>query len=449
MKITTNLVILFIFNFMMLNADDNFLSKNLIENKKLTALQLEYQEEIKKFDILSNKKKSKLNKVTNSKQINPPLSDALINRYTNMADIDLSLSDGNIILSSTIANKFSVNSVGSLNLTLQDESTLNVKNESVTLKNGDIINIIGRNNIINVSSTFNIDGSLLFDTDSQLTINLTTDDAKIVIASNIQLDLESNVELKFSGAGSVVFENGASVNLRGTISSPTLYPSFVLDNFVSFTPDDSSIVTIKGVGNVIVQNGATIDVRGYGNTKHLYIGNAETDEIDVYVKGKAMIRLEGGTTAYRSANSYAPPSGNYGSLSFSKGKYSLNVKQGGIIFIGSGGWIEINSLLADPTLKGQMVKMDFGPDGNFCLATGGLLSFSENNYESSTQLKTIWIGDDSIIFGDNGGQVEFVAKDPKPGFTYQGFIGYFKATGFAFKNTDGLYPADIVSALIV
>lgn len=406
---------------------------NIFENKKLTALQLEYQKEIEQIEL---------------KQINPPLAGAQINRYTNMADIDLSLSDGNIILSSIIANKFSVNSVGSLNLTLQDASTLNIKNEIVTLKSGDIINIVGKNNIINVSNIFNIDGSLLFDTNSQLTINLTTDDARVVIASNIQLDLESNVELRFSGSGFVVFENGASINLKGTVLSPTLYPSFVLDNFVSFSPDDSSSVIIKGVGNIIVQNGATIDVRGYGNTKHLYIGNDETDEIDVYVKGKAMIRLEGGTTAYRSASSYAPPSGNYGSLSFSKGKYRLNVFQGGIIFIGNGGWIEINSLLADPTLKGQMVKMNFGPDGNFCLATGGLLSFSENNYESSTQLKTIWIGDDAIIFGDNGGQVEFVAKDPKPGFTYQGFIGYFKATGFAFKNTDGLYPADIARALI-
>ncbi len=448
MKKTTNFIILFVFSFSILISETNKDKNNLFENKKITALQLQYQKDIEKFNLLSNKKKSKLNNIAQTKNINPPLSSAQINRYTNMSNIDLSLSDGNIVLSSTIADKFSVNSVGSLNLTMQDVSTLNVKNEIVTLKSGDIINIIGKNNVINVSNTFNIDGSLLFDADSQLTVNLTTDCAQVVLGSNLTLDLESNVELKFSGAGSVIFENGASINLKGTISSPTLYPSFILDNFASFSPDSSATVTIKGVGNIIVQNGAILDVRGYGNTKHLYIGNAESDDIDVLVKGKAMIRVDGGTTPYRSANSYAPPSGNYGSISFAKGKYSLTAKQGGIVFIGSGGWIEINSLLADPTLKGQMKKMDFGPDGNFCLSSGGLLSFSENNYESSTQLKTIWIGDDALIFGDNAGQVEFVAKDPKPNFTYQGFIGTFNPTGFAFKNTAGLIPAEIARALI-
>ncbi len=415
--------------------------------KKLTALHLQYQKEREKFNMLSKKQKEREKKRKFLRAINPPSSDSKINEYANIRNIDLASSNGNIVLSGTVGAKFSVDSVGPLNLTLKNVSSLDFKNEAVTLKSGDIINIVGKNNTFNLYNTLTIEGSLLFDTDSQLIVNFLTDDAQIIFDASNVVDLESNVELKFTGDGVVLLKDGATINLKGNTVNPELYPSFILENSARLNVDDSVTGLIKGVGNIIVKNGALIDIRGYGNTKHLNIGDEETDHIDLYVSN-GMVRVDGGITPYRSAYSYAPPSGNYGSIAFGKGVFNLTFKLGGALYIGSGGWIEFNSVLAIPTDKGHLEKIDFGPDGRFCLMAGGLLSFANNDFWCSVELKTKWIADDSNLFGDNGGEVEYIARDPIGGYAYQGFHGVFKSSAFMFKNIDGLLPREIVSLLI-
>lgn len=392
------------------------------------------------------KKEISLDVVT--KSVSLPDNSEKVTLYSNIRNLDMAGSGGNIILYSTAGDKFSVHTTEALNLTLENASSLRLKNETVTLKSGDIINIVGKNNVIEVANVFNFNGSLLFDADSQLTIKLTTDDAKVIFASNSVLDLESNVEFKVSGYGIVELGDNSIINLKGATASPTLYPSFIIDDFATFEPADNSTNLIKGVGKIIAQSGGVIDVRGYAANRYLNVGDSTTDDIDFYVRGKGMIRLDGGVEPYRSTNSFAPPTGNYGNLSFRKGKYSLTVKQGGIIYIGPGGWLEFNSILAEPSGSGHLKKMDFGPDGKFCLSTGGLLSFADNDFVRTSQLTSEWIADDTVVFGDNGGQVEYIARDPRTGFQYQGFIGTFNASGFKFKNTDGIIPKNIVTALI-
>ena len=381
--------------------------------------------------------------------ISLPFSSAKINQYSNIRNLDMSGSTGNIILYGTSGDKFSIDSIGSINLTLERHSIIKLKNEEVTLKAGDIINIIGKNNVIEVSNVFNINGDLLFDTDSQLTIKLITDDAKVFVNNGIIIDLESNTEFKVTGDGLVSFGDGATLNLKGDVSYPTLYPSFILDNFATLVPASGATCIIKGIGKVTVQDGGTIDVRGYGENRYLKVGIDITDDIDFYVKGKGMIRLEGGENPYRTVGySYTPSVGYYGNLSFGKGKFSLTLKQGGIVYIGDGGWLEFGSVLSEPTSSGHLKKLDFGPDGNFYLNTGGILSFSDNDFISSAQLTSIWISDDSKILGDGGGLVEYIGRSPKNGFNYQGFVGTLQTKNFIFKNISGLIPKDIAKKLL-
>ncbi|MBD3273630.1 hypothetical protein GF385_04760 [Candidatus Dependentiae bacterium] len=424
-------------------------SKDLTKSrKKQTALHLIYQKAKEKLDsLLKPEKNSK--KDIQYRAVDLPSNDAKIAQYSNISNIDLADSTGNIILYKTTADNFSISSSGSLNLTLEQGSTLKLKDEAVTLESGDVINIVGKNNFIEVPNTFNINGSLLFDTNSQLTIKLTTDDAQVVIADGVVIDLESNTEFKISGDGLITFGDGSTINLKGNTSSPKLYPSFIIDAFATLSIDNSATGIIKGIGKIIVQDGGVIDVRGYGYNKSLKVGISTTDDIDFYIKGKAMIRLEGGDSSYRTAGySYAPPTGNYGNISFGTGKFSLTLKQGGILYIGDGGWLEFGSVLSEPTSSGHLKKIDFGPDGNFYLNTGGLLSLADNDFVGSSQLTTIWISDDAKLLGDKGGLVEYIARAPNPGFNYQGFEGTFQSGNFAFKNTSGLIPKDIAKKLI-
>ncbi|KKP23016.1 MAG: hypothetical protein SZ59_C0004G0091 [candidate division TM6 bacterium GW2011_GWF2_28_16] len=426
------------------NSQDNF-------NKKVTALHLQYQKEREKFNILSKKQKEREKNKNNSRTIIPPDPTKKRTEYTDIRNIDLSGLTGNVILTGTSGDKFSVDAAGAdvLNLTLKEGSNLNIKNEVVTLRDGDIINIVGKNNTFYISNTFIVEGDLLFDTDSQLTINFITDDAQFVLSESNIIDLESNVEFKFIGQGVVLLKNNATINLKGATANPELYPSFILQDYATLNVDASSTGLIKGVGKVIAQNGGIIDIRGYSNTKHLNFGNSVNDDIELYVRGKAMLRVDGGVTPYR-AHPYStvPPTGNYGSISFGTGKFSLFFRQGGIMYIGPGGWIEFNSNLAVPTDMGHLKKIDFGPDGCFDLQTGGYLSFADNDYSASVELNTIWIADDSVVFGDNGGQVEYVCAAPLCGATYQGFIGTFSPTGFMFKDIVGLTPKEISRKLI-
>lgn len=418
---------------------------------KPTALHIIYQKEKEKLDKLSkpnNKPRRSINK-EQLRSIVSPLPDAKINEYSNIRNLDMADSSGNIILYSTLADKFSVESYGELNLTLQNGSTVKLKNEEVTLKAGDVINIVGKNNFIEVPNIFNIAGNLLFDIDSQLTIKLTTDDAQVIFDDGTLLDLESNTEFKITGDGFVSFGDDSIINLKGNISYPTLYPSFIIDSFATVSPADSCTLNIKGIGKIIVQDGGTIDVRGYESYKHLNVGLNSTDDIDFYIKGKGMIRLEGGQIPYRTSGySYTPPEGYYGSLSFGKGQFSITLKQGGILYVGEGGWLEFGSILAEPTSLGYLKKLDFGPDGNFYLNDGGILSFANNNFMNNIEQTTIWISDDAKILGDGAGFVEYITKAPRTGFNYQGFVGTFQSQNFAFKNISGLIPKDIAKKLV-
>lgn len=417
--------------------------------KKQTALHLIYEKERERLEKLSKPNNQPKRKFQDFRSIILPSDTAKINQYSNIRNLDLADSTGNIILYGTSGDKFSVSSVGSINLTLEHDSVLKLKNEAVTLKAGDIINIVGKNNVIEVPNVFNINGSLLFDTDSQLTIKLTTDDAHIVVADGIILDLESNTEFKISGDGLVTFGDNSTINLKGTVNSPDLYPSFIIDSFTTFVPAVGATSIIKGVGKVIVQDGGTIDIRGYGQNRYLKVATNTTDNIDFYVKGKGMIRIEGGNDPYRTSGySYSPPTGYYGNLSFGIGKFSLTLKLGGIVYIGDGGWLEFGSILSEPTSSGHLKKLDFGPDGNFYLNTGGILSFADNDFVNSEQLTSIWISNDAKFLGDGGGLVEYIARTPNPGFNYQGFVGTFQSENFVFKDFSGLIPKDIVKKLV-
>ncbi len=451
-------------NICILNANDDFVVETkyidgernirvpddmIKPSKKQTVLHLIYEKEKEGLDKLSELKNQQLVHLESYRSISLPSDTTKINQYSNIRNLDMFGSTGNIILYGTSGDKFSVNSSGYFNLTLEHGSVIKLKNEEVTLKSGDIINIIGKNNVIEVSSIFNINGNLLFDTDSQLTVKLITDDAKIVVDDGVIFDLESNTEFKITGDGLVLFGDGSTINLKGNVGYPELYPSFIIDSFAVFSPSPGSTSIIKGIGKVIVQDGGTIDIRGYGQNRYLKVGIDITDDIDFYVKGKGMIRLEGGDSSYRTAGySYTPPVGYYGNLSFGIGKFSLNLKQGGIVYIGDGGWLEFGTVLSEPTSSGHLKKLDFGPDGNFYLNTGGILTFSDNDFISSVQLTSIWISDDAKILGDGGGLVEYIGRAPKYNFYYQGFVGTLQTENFAFKNLSGLIPKDIAKKLV-
>ena len=362
--------------------------------------------------------------------IQPPASDANIQSFINQDDMSGFDSLGNIVLENTTMTNFTVKESAALNLSLVSGSAIKLRSaEATTFKSGDVLNVQGKGNEIWVSNTLNINGDLCFEADSQLTIKLVTDDAKVVFGANSVIDLELNVEFSIEGNGRVEFGDGSVINLKGTRVYPEQYPSLIIKDRAKITPASGGAVTIKGIGNLIVLDSGKIIAQATDGNKTWIFGDSFVDKIHTSVIGTGMMQLSG--------------SGDYkGRLSIQNTEATISVLQGGIIDVDDGGWLEINSNNGIIS-KGEFTSFEIDSGCFLYLSGTGKLTFADNLGARTTS----WNSKNAIIRGD--GFVGFVSGTPATGYSNLSFTGKIQSdnSNILFKD-DSIYPSNLVRRLI-
>lgn len=356
--------------------------------------------------------------------------------HLNMRNFHFSQASGNHVLDATQAINFSVHTTTALNLTLKNESVLSLDiDNNVTLKSGDIINVIGENNEIHVFKTLTINGDLLFDTNSELKIILENENSKVVFGSN--LDLESNCELVIEGNGIVEFSDGTVLNFKGSASYSYLRPFFVLSEKSKLIVADGSSFTVKGIGDFLIESEASIVLEGAVSGKTIIFGNTYTDDILLKISGTGMISL-GGTS-----------NTGWSRISMHKAGVTILVDQGGVISLQDHGWLEINSLNSEvltprtTTHKGNVKSIILSPAGMIFLNSGGKISIADNHVDVTQTI--IWKSANSFVSG--GGTFEYKAETPATGYNNQAFGGTIQTGYFKFDNTS-IAPERLVRTLV-
>ncbi|MFC1894896.1 hypothetical protein ACFLYH_03025 [Candidatus Dependentiae bacterium] len=372
-----------------------------------------------------------------TRTIQPPTAGEKVDYHYNLRSLEMKDANGNHIVDNSRLTKFGISSSLGLNLTLNPSGVIELRSdEAVTLKSDDIINVSHKGNEIHVFNTFNINGNLLFDTDSQLTIYLETDDAKVVFAANSRIDIEANTEFTIEGNGSVEFGDGSIINLKGQRSTVSQWPSLILKDRARISPTSRGAARIQGVGNLIIKDSAKMSATGATGLVLVdtawVIGNENTDMIDVYVLGTGMIELSG-------------TGANRGMISMQKGDHSLTVYQNGILRIEEDGLLEVNSIYGHGTkAPGNFKKIIFGSAADLYLFAGGVISLSDNRSELPEYggHKIYW--DSRMCNFTGGGLIKYVGYNSSK--TFAGIIQTGNAQ-FKSATTAGTPTIDIVRTL--
>ena len=250
---------------------------------------------------------------------------------------------GNIKIHDALITKFGIDSSAALNMTLEHDVVIRQDSSDVTLKADDRINVTGVDNKIIVKGNFTINGELLFADNAHLTFEFDnrSENPILTFADSSLITLEPNVYLEFKGNGTVKFGDDVTINLNGTTSSNKPTIAFSDSSRLEITGADET-VTIKGIGNILVDNGAVISI---GTQRHLILGYAITDDIDIIFDRGGVLHVEG-TTA---------------KVSLQKATSTVKFDHSSILSIGDNGLFEINvnsNVFAQGTLTSFIVDND-------------------------------------------------------------------------------------------
>jgi hypothetical protein len=346
---------------------------------------------------------------------------------------DMSDANGGIEISQATATNFSVDATLPLRLNLKNGSTLNLRSDiDVTLKSGDIINIIGRGNKIYITKEFNFNGELYFDYNADLEIIFSSPDAVVTFKSGMQIDLETANELKFSGDGSIFLNDNSIINFKNRNNLPAL----ILQD--SATLYFSSKTTFKGTGifKALDESSINFDTPAGGT---LIVGTTTNDYFEFTVSDNSTLNIKGSDL-----NAYA-----FGSLCFTKGQTLFSVNTGGTIIIGDRGKFVINQTQSGQLARGNFQGFNFIPKANFYLQPGGELSIAPNadEYDPVSGNKfMIWDADSTVFFGgtNNLGKVGIISYvSPNTAFNFAGQMVLGNG-----NFTDTLSAENLVHALI-
>ncbi|MFA5075510.1 MAG: hypothetical protein WC436_05415 [Candidatus Babeliales bacterium] len=348
--------------------------------------------------------------------------------------VELSGATGNILLYNVIASKFSVDSTEDLNITLSQDNIVFLRTDTdVTLKSGDILNIIGANNEIHISKKFTINGKLQFDHYAQLTFVFDSVNAELVFGEDVIIDLEKGCEFTIKGGGIATLSDGCTINLKGqknqitgVITRP---PSFIITDNAELSLNPNALATIKGIGNIYVALGGLINVYKAG----LQIGNVSTDDIALFVNTGGLINVIGDSSAA------------YGRLSLIKAKMLIDVIQDGNITVNDYGIFEINAktdLSGNTTPeKGNLTEFIIDASSTLYVNEYGALTLANNFYGGDN---IIWDSRGSKVAGS--GFVEFVDVSSSVGFI--GRLQTDNNNALFYSGTAGYTAEQIVRKLV-
>ena len=321
--------------------------------------------------------------------------------------VSLGEASGNIILKSAKINDFGIDSSVALNLTMSNGSEIKQGSSAVTVKSGDILNVLGKDNKIIVRGSWYILGKLLFEANSELTFEFDekVKNPSITLSLAEVLDLEPEARLEFKGKGTVYLANGTEINFKGTTSSNR--PEFILNDLTIVELAGAS-AQVKGYGDFIVDNGAKIKVE---ESEHLIFGATSTDNLGLKFDRLGSLNI----------------SGEDAKVSLKDATFSVTFDHAATLFVGSNAEFEIN-LLNGTISSGNVTGFIFDNDARLKIGESGLLSLAQNDSDATI----FWDHKEGrIVTVGDGGIVRLIESPAKTTM----FAGRIPSTSIVDKNT--------------
>lgn len=361
----------------------------------------------------------------------------------------------NLILQGNTQVQSAVRRSGVVAIVARDSFTGNVTVDNLdTIKSSDKLFVTGTNNRINITGLLSIQGKIVLDENAELIFSFddSTDSAKAVYFSSSMgatiLELPPSASIVFEGTGKVFFADQSRVIFKGSPIEDQvplgngLYvddrPSLIFRNFAQLQMDSEMELVFSGRGKLVWQDGAILDV-AYGN---LVLGLSDQDFFDFMVDKRSMISV--GAKDVSTSKAYVSLS--QGSFNFKLDRASeLRLNSNGVFEIGVNQGVVTNALLG---------SISFDLNSKISTSVGGMLAFGQQDLSELSNLSTQFSWSSPLLSADTGGVVAMytassttpfiVAKLQGKGFTSSAISPYqvFKRL---IRNTDALiFASDYV-----
>ena len=344
-------------------------------------------------DILDDEETRAPKNIKRNRAIQPPINPIVVTNTIQLSD-----ARGEYRLESGEIKKFGISAIDNFNITLKNGATLDLNvGSEVVLKENDIINIVGTGNVIKVNADFIVEGRILFDDDSNLTIIFENNSILFLYRD---LVLEPGIELSCQGDGQVLLGDDVHIFL---VESAISYrqTELAFENKATLGVLAGGQATIRGKGLVSCFNTGGIVLN---SASTLAIGFDKTDNIDLLVKD-GQIRLDIPDAA---PNEFAR-------LSFGYGKYRIKGTLHGSVSIGNHGVFEVNvrnGIYVGGLLESSLLNLGF----LFFIDPDGRMVLGENNILKPEKIPSKVLVDTSSSFFRGTGLVDFVTKSGATSF---------------------------------
>lgn len=261
----------------------------------------------------------------------------------------LSPLSGSVVLSEPTTRTYTNFSLADApaNVTLKGGVTVEQGSDMLVVKAGDVINAVGRENVLVVSGDVYIDGLIALDEGASLTLKLqaTTGSSAVptvTFAGESIASFASGSTLKVSGAGQVVISGDTLLDFTAGGSS------LIFDDNVQVLTQAGTL-SLRGVGALTLQSGAQLTI---GEGSDVLIGAQSSDAIDMTITNRGMLIL--GAMATRAAL----VDGSL--LVFGAGSHSLTVSQSSFIVLNNHANLVTRNMRSIGIITGSTVSLANG-----------------------------------------------------------------------------------------
>lgn len=289
--------------------------------------------------------------------------------------VQLSKASGTVLLDGSLANNFGIDSSVPLNLIMRNGAIARQGSGGNLLKANDTITVYGDDNLIEVTGTLNISGQIIVSEGANLTIQLSDQYVNPILNLNTgtPIVLQAGAKLTISGAGLVQTAARSTVTVKFTPGTGIYSNSILEFNQALLNPGVGSIVTMSGSGSFVCSDGGGIHM---SNPGQCLFGSKTQDIFAVSIRTGGKFLIE--STAV-SGNDYLNVSNaNSGRVCFTKGRYSIELVDSGMIQISQGGILELNSI-NDVYTNGTLTTFNIDHNGLLQIDNGGILNIGQNS----------------------------------------------------------------------
>lgn len=373
---------------------------------------------------------------------------------------------------------------------LRDPAVLQIPSDGTFagVKELDTLYVTKGENIVSVTSDFNILGTLSIDENAELIFDLSngavltfgmyydgiTPSWDIGTPQGYTLNLPKTSTIRFRGNGTVRFADGSQIVCAGSsfaaavsIENPRFFnddrPEIVVSDYAQLVVADHHRLTIKGRGKINVTTNGEINIRD----GKLTLGSSDNDYFDFNVTRQGALRAS--VPRNLVSNRYTLEA----RCILNNGFFNLNFSDRAALEIGDRGIVEVG-LNNNNQTKAFVKQWLFASQALLNVSSGGILSFGDNVYAPSGRFDVVypieWDNRAGEILGGgiirsvdgsvSGGRIRFQAVLQKAFFASSESDNYDLVRSLSrvtpqlvkaldYKLVDGSYKLELGSGTIV